>query len=61
MILTLGFFKSIQRIQDGGRKFEQLSDYAKNLYNKIFCVADHEFDLWFSYFEKADSFQLLKS
>ena len=35
-------------IQDGGRKLEKSSDYAENLYTKVFCVADYEFDIRFS-------------
>ena len=45
------FLKSIWRTQDGA---------PGNLYSKVSCVADYEFDLWFSYLEIADPFQLLK-
>ena len=34
MNLTFDFSNSMPLIQDGGRKFEKLSDYAENLYYK---------------------------
>ena len=58
---NLGFLKSIWRIQDGGRQFKKLYHYAEILYLNVFCVADYELDLWFSYFVIGDPFQLLKS
>ena len=52
----LRLLKSIYSYMDGDLKFEKISDYAERLYTKVFCVADYEFDLRFSYFQIADPF-----
>ena len=54
MKLTLDFKNSIWRIQDVGRKFEKISNYAENLYIKVYRVVDYESDLRVLRFNMAD-------
>ena len=54
MNLTSDFLYSIWLIQDGGRKFEKLSNYDEDLYIKFYRVADDESDLGFLRFNMAD-------
>ena len=52
--LQSNFQKSRWRVQHGGQKFENQSDFHENWYTGVFRVADYEFINRFSKFKMAD-------